>query len=196
MKLEQAQLRANELREQMLPYCHRIEIGGSIRREQKNVKDIELIMIPKTDVVIIKPQLSIFEAPVTKQVIVPELAEIINQYQSLKGNLAGGGKYQQIYLPAHNINADLFTASGQSFGYIMLLRTGSYLFNRYFVLPRLKQRGYFLANGKIYKNGVEVPVPVEEDVFRLLNVPYIRPDLRYMEDVKYYKLDKQLTSAA
>jgi hypothetical protein len=38
MKLEQAQLIANELREQMLPYCHRIEIGGSIRREQKTLR--------------------------------------------------------------------------------------------------------------------------------------------------------------
>ena len=42
MKLEQAQKIASSLIADLKPFCHRIEIGGSIRRKKPEVKDIEL----------------------------------------------------------------------------------------------------------------------------------------------------------
>jgi len=47
MNLESAQTLAEALKHHLEPYCERIEIGGSIRRKKPEVKDIELICIPK-----------------------------------------------------------------------------------------------------------------------------------------------------
>lgn len=47
MKLEHARILANEVVQLMAPYCERIEVAGSIRREAAEVKDIEVVCIPK-----------------------------------------------------------------------------------------------------------------------------------------------------
>ncbi len=47
MKLSQAQNLAERIIETMQPFCQRVAIGGSIRREKPEVKDIEIVAIPK-----------------------------------------------------------------------------------------------------------------------------------------------------
>jgi hypothetical protein len=46
MKLEQAKELAEAAKAELEPYCHRIEIAGSIRRQKPDVGDIELVCVP------------------------------------------------------------------------------------------------------------------------------------------------------
>ncbi len=47
MQLDKALEIAEKTKELLAPYCERIEIAGSIRRKKPEVKDIELVAIPK-----------------------------------------------------------------------------------------------------------------------------------------------------
>lgn len=42
MELEQAQKLAQEIIEQILPYCERVEVAGSIRCKKSEVRDVDL----------------------------------------------------------------------------------------------------------------------------------------------------------
>lgn len=50
MRLEQAQRLAQQLVVDLEPACERIEVAGSIRRQRSQVKDIELVVIPRWSV--------------------------------------------------------------------------------------------------------------------------------------------------
>lgn len=47
MKYEDAILIAERVKAELEPHCERIEIAGSIRRKKPEVKDIEIVAIPK-----------------------------------------------------------------------------------------------------------------------------------------------------
>lgn len=47
MKLDKALEIAERIKELLAPYSERIEIAGSIRRKKPEVKDVELVAIPK-----------------------------------------------------------------------------------------------------------------------------------------------------
>ena len=47
MKLEDAEELAGEIVEHIHPFCERVEIAGSIRRKKSEVRDIDLVLIPK-----------------------------------------------------------------------------------------------------------------------------------------------------
>ncbi len=49
MKLDKALEIAERTKKLLAPYCERIEIAGSIRRKKPEVKDIELVAIPKLE---------------------------------------------------------------------------------------------------------------------------------------------------
>ncbi|GAJ14573.1 unnamed protein product, partial [marine sediment metagenome] len=46
MKLEQAQKIAEEVVKRLSPYCQRIQIAGSIRRQKPQVRDVDIVLIP------------------------------------------------------------------------------------------------------------------------------------------------------
>lgn len=72
MKLEQALPIAERIKSELAPYCSRIEIAGSIRRERQIVNDIEIVCI-------ISRPLGFWEK--------------VTQYLKIKGN--PGAKYTQ-----------------------------------------------------------------------------------------------------
>lgn len=47
MNLDYAKQIAEALIEELRPYCERISIAGSIRRGKQEVKDIEIVAVPK-----------------------------------------------------------------------------------------------------------------------------------------------------
>lgn len=46
MELERAQRVANEVIKRLSPYCKKIEVVGSIRRQKAQVRDIDIVLIP------------------------------------------------------------------------------------------------------------------------------------------------------
>ncbi len=157
---------AEKYRDLLAPHCERIEIAGSIRRLKREVKDIEIVCIPKPY------ETGLFESG---------FAEVVNQWPIVRGILPC--KATQRKLP-EGIALDIFTATPDNFGWIYLLRTGSADFNAFYFLPKLKENGYVMLNGNIYLRGTLISIPDEADLFRRVSLTFIEPQMRTIEIYK------------
>jgi len=172
--LEKMRLLAEDVVRLLKPYCVRIEIAGSIRRKRSEVGDIEIVCIPKSLMV---PSGDLLDP--LKEVRVPGFVNTIDKYKKNKGD-AAAGKYCQRVLP-EGIKLDIFIAKRDNWGYILVLRTGGATFNKYLMSPwGFPLRGYKCVKGQIVRvrDNVVMPTYEEEDVFKLLNMRFVRPEFR------------------
>lgn len=160
MKLEQALEIAEKVKALLAPHCERIEIAGSIRRKKHDVKDIEIVAIPKPF------DVGLFESGI---------ATVVNQWQKIKGELPC--KYTQRILP-EGIKLDLFFAERGNWGLIYAIRTGSADYSHKVLATEWVRRGYKSERGYLVANGKQIAVPEEEDLFKRIGVPFIAPELR------------------
>lgn len=179
---------AEELLHHMRPHCQRIAIGGSIRREKAHVKDIELVIIPKwqrtvdpTDLfgerLLLENELYAWADTEAHRIglqwIKPSVEQII------PWTVKPRARYWRGYLPAHQMKVDIFFCIPASWGNILLLRTGSAVFNTKLMLWA-DRRGYKFQNGLFMRalagDGRQpIAVREEDDIFRLLGLEYIAP---------------------
>ena len=164
MNFLEAYNKAQELLEQLSPHCDRIEIAGSIRRRCREVKDIEIVCIPKPY------QTGLFE---------DGIASVVNQWPAELGQLPC--KYTRRMLP-EGIKLDLFFATPENWGYIFLIRTGPADFSKAFVGALMPSLGYRCQEGFVRVDGRPLKTPEEADVFGLANLPFIRPEYRQHYD--------------
>lgn len=163
MKLSEANVIVLDVWNKLYPHCLNIAVAGSTRRIKPEVKDIEFVLTPKPY------QSGIFE---------DGFASVVNQWKKIKGELEyGKTKYTQRSLP-EGINLDLFIATPENFGYILMLRTGSSDWNQRVMLPRLKGNGYKAHEGNIWYKGEVVNVPGESDMFKIMGLEFIKPEDR------------------
>ena len=186
MTLNYARRLASEVKRQLAPYTYRIDIGGSIRREKPVVKDIEIVMIPKT---VPYESKELFNNQPPKMVRHPTLVRIINQWEKVKGD-AINGKYMQREMqllaedypgiPERSIKIDIFTATRENYGYIFAIRTGPDTFSHEVLAKGWVAAGYKGHDGSLVKaaTGEVVPIPEEKDLFNLVGIKYIEPHLR------------------
>ena len=138
------------------PYCTRIEIAGSIRREKPEVKDIEIVAIPGN---------------------IESFAREVNKLQKVKGEPTG--KYTQRILP-EGISLDLFIANEKNWGLIFAIRTGSVDFSHKTLACGWVKKGYHSKDGKLIdKQGREIVLREERDLFDLIGIPFVKPELRF-----------------
>jgi DNA polymerase/3'-5' exonuclease PolX len=120
MKLEEARNIALEIWNKMKDLCEpgQCKIAGSIRREKPEVKDIEIVSLPKT--VEVK---DLFDK-VTGRVRIKEWVELVYSLgEAVKGN--PNGKYNQIILRDRDIKLDLFMPDADDYYRQLVIRTGS-----------------------------------------------------------------------
>jgi DNA polymerase/3'-5' exonuclease PolX len=160
MQLDKALEIAEKTKELLAPYCERIEIAGSIRRKKPEVKDIELVAIPKPY------DVGLFESGI---------ATVVNQWKKVKGELPC--KYTQRLLP-DGITLDLFFANQENWGLIYALRTGSTDYSHKVLATGWVKLGYNSEGGQLNINGKEINIPEEKDLFKLIGIHYIEPELR------------------
>jgi DNA polymerase/3'-5' exonuclease PolX len=99
------------------PYCEKINIAGSVRRQKLQVKDIEIVCIPKVEV--LKDMFG-WDEGIIRSV---EFSKIVNELgKIIKGN--SDGKYIQIELP-EGVNLDLFIPDDFDYYRQYAIRTGS-----------------------------------------------------------------------
>ncbi len=207
MKLKDAQAMAADLAQRVAPFCERVEIAGSIRRLQPNVKDIELVVVPK------------FEERMPEQ---PDLfAETVDVVDLLTEALkeqpdflspdweaeAFGPAYKKIRLCDDKqqpvIMLDLFSVvGGRQFGLIFMIRTGSGRdpngreggFSRG-MLSQWKHttNGGYSQDGVLHlADGTKIETPEERDVFEACQVSFVPPELRLRStDVKRFVIAPQ-----
>lgn len=154
---------AERVKAQLEPFCHRIEIGGSIRRKKPEVKDVEIICEAK------HYETGLFASGI---------ATIVDEWEKVKGDLDYDTcKYTQRILP-EGIKLDLFFTRPENWGYIFALRTGSAEYN-FKILQAIKDSGHIAEGGRILHpvTGLCV-VDTEIDFFNLINLPFIKPEER------------------
>jgi DNA polymerase/3'-5' exonuclease PolX len=166
MTYAQALRLAEAAREALAPHCDRISIAGSIRRQRPEVKDIELVCIPRHvpgglfgDV----------------RAVDPEFCTVVNQWPTVKGTSTG--KYTQRVLPGGMI-LDLFMADADNWGLILALRTGSAGFSHHVLARTWVRQGYASVGGRLQRCGQVIPIREEADLFALLRLSWVESSAR------------------
>ena len=160
MEYEKALIIAEQTRDILKPYCERIEIAGSIRRKKSEVKDIEIVAIPK---------------PYNTGLFENGIATIVNRWPKVKGELPC--KYTQRILP-EGIKLDLFFAEFENWGLIFAIRTGSAEYSHKILATGWVKAGYISKKGYLYTNNKKIIVSEERYLFQIIGVPYIEPQYR------------------
>ena len=156
MLLHEAQNIAKSLKQLLQPYCARIEIAGSVRREKEYCKDIEIVLIPGN-------------ANKLFNVLGMHLLKLDPYFKYIKN----GAKYKQFKYQGETI--DMFIAHPDNWGYIFAIRTGSAEYSHNTLATGWVKKGFKGENGFLTKNGVIVPVKEETDLFNLIGVEYAEP---------------------
>jgi len=162
MRYNEALLIAQDVLEQLRPHCYRCEIAGSIRRKKEDVKDIEIVAIPK---------------PYDIGLLESGIATVVNRWEKVRGILPC--KLTRRKLP-QGICADLFFVNEDNWGYQLTLRTGSVDYNKRIILKAIEKKGYTADGGYLKRNGVIIPIREEEDLFHVIGVTYIPPENRFL----------------
>lgn len=183
VSLHDADLVAAELLDVLAPACERIQIAGSIRRRRADVGDVELVAVPTI-------------------IGVPGLFEptgSVNRLWDLVNNLIGrpgepkllathltdpkmGERYAKLRHPASGLQVDLFTARPETFGLILLIRTGPADYSQWFV-TEARRRGFHVIEGELHRGSLgcgaiaceRIPVPEERDVYAALRMAAVPP---------------------
>lgn len=142
------------------PHCERIALAGSLRRGAKEVKDIDIVCIPKPY------QIGLFESG---------FASVVNQWPKLKGELPC--KYTQRKLP-EGITLELYMASAENFGLIHAIRTGSANFTYERLAKRWKKYGFYSKDGMLMYRNTAITIPTEKRLFDILQMKYVQPQMR------------------
>jgi len=158
---------AVRLMEELAPFVTRAEIAGSIRRNRDQVGDIEIVAIPAPD-----PAGGDLFGVAT---VHPGFVAAVERYTAVKGSPTG--RYTQRILP-DGINLDLFIARPENWGLILAIRTGSAEYCRRVLAPAWVHSGFRSVDGMLVRNGRQVPVYEEGQLFRLCGLPWVRPEDR------------------
>lgn len=183
MPLSQADRYAGQIVEALRPHCERIEVAGSVRRRRPEVGDLEVVVIPKPYGV------GLFESG---------LVAIVNRWPKVKGNLGPGCRYTQRMVPlvaplemdlssiagdapkaVGHVKLDLFFAEPRNWGLILAIRTGSADYSHRVLARGWRRAGYKSWDGILHSSLCDKrEVPEEEDLFRLIGIPWIPPEDR------------------
>jgi len=154
MKLEQAKRLAEQIMNQIRPYCDRLIVAGSIRRKKPIVRDVDLVLIPK---------------PLLWHRIITTLQ--VNMDAKV---LKHGEKAAQLTIDG--VNVDLYSATEETWEPLLLIRTGSAQHNiKLSMLARKK--GMKLTHKGLIKDEKNI-ASTEQEIFNLLDLAYIPPEER------------------
>lgn len=175
------------------PYCERVVIAGSIRRGATVVGDVEIVAVPRTQIV---EAVGMFG-----EVIATGVVDLLDQHVTglwangvvTKRPLADGstrfGRSLK-YMAYQNVPLDLFAPESGRFGWILTLRTGPAEFSRQLVVERghkTKDRRQGLLPSRLKPDGgwlthrvsgQRIATPEEQDIFDLFGIPYRDPQER------------------
>ncbi len=159
----EAKYMADKIVEKLSPVCDICEIAGSVRRKKEWVGDIEIVCVPK---------------PYETGIFQSGLAEAVSEWPCVKGELPS--KYSKRVLPS-GIHLDLFMCDEDNFGNIFLIRTGDWEFSAVFMSTIMNRVGLIQKDGYAWRGEKQISVRSEEELFKLVGVPFIEPERRNSE---------------
>lgn len=164
MELKQAQQIAEGVKNKLSPFCLRLEVAGSIRRERPFVNDIDLVVIPS------------------------DQGQFIGTLQSLGKITMGGQKLIRCQMPG--ITLDVYIATPETWATLLLIRTGSKVHNiRLCTLAKTKGMVLHADGSGLYRSitrtslfgsyaAEERVADTEASIFEALGLKYREPEER------------------
>ena len=162
MKLEDACALADRIVHCIEHLCDKIQVVGSIRRKRADVHDVDIVLIPQAWMwnTIIQCLKTNMQAHVVKAG--QELATL------------------EVPIGATNetIRVDIYKASPETWGVLLLIRTGSKEHN-VMMCSRTRSLGMMLSAAKgVIKDGKIIASKTEQEIFEALNMEFVAPEKR------------------
>jgi DNA polymerase (family 10) len=152
MKLEDARKIAKDFVTEIKEFCEKIEIAGSIRRQKLEVNDIDIVLIPKLR------------------------EHLIQKIRNISKVEVQGKKL--IRTEYSGIQVDIYLATKETWGILLLIRTGSKEHNIKLCQHAIK-KGMKLSSEKgLMKGDKIIANETEEGIFKSLGMNYIKPEDR------------------
>lgn len=118
MIYQQAQEIALRIMKQLQPHCLVVDVAGSVRREAREPRDLEILCVPRTTEI-----KDLFDTVTGRQRSM-EFVKVVNSLGEIIKGKPAEGRYVQIALP-DGINLDLFIPVKEDYYRILAIRTGS-----------------------------------------------------------------------
>ena len=180
--LAQVEPLARGLTVRLEPYCQRIEVAGSIRRQCPLVGDIEIVAIAKT----IDQGNLLGDLVQVENLLHTYLDELLEKEAIRHGKYKRWGAKMRTFeftVPSGDVKVDLFMCLPDTWGSTLLIRTGSDDFSRWMVTQVGKggalPDGYRHKSNYVFDEQMEpVPMPEEGTFFELCDIPIVPPIFR------------------
>lgn len=160
MNLHTAEIISSGIIGLIKPFCKRIEIAGSVRRQCPEVNDIDIVIIQDS-------------YKLLKYFLSREAQD--NRISTYGVGLKSGPRHKQVRYQGEKI--ELWFADERNFGLIYLIRTGSASFSQS-ILAKWKEvsGGGYSDGGYLHtKDDKKILTYEEMDVFKLCGLDYIDP---------------------
>ena len=166
MILAAAQILAEKIADELQPFCSRLEIAGSIRRRRPEVRDIDLVCIPKG---------------------YAGRAGILSRCAQVSRLIKEGDQYVVFMLPggfqldlwfAHEDIPNLLDVTPSNWGMLLPARTGSADHNIWMARTAKVRGMHFNPHQGILRGDQVIASRTEEEIFSALGLPFIRPEAR------------------
>lgn len=171
------QPQAEAIKLALAPACEKIDIAGSLRRQKPLVGDIEIVCMPKLS-------LDMFGMPTSK--LGTELDDVLARLirdKVLSPLDKNGPRFKNFVVCSVGVKLDLFICLPPAqWGVIFTIRTGSAEFTKRMVTRRneggLLPSYLKVSEGQLLDGKNSLPVPTEEDFFKLAEIEWIAPEGR------------------
>lgn len=165
---------ARHIADTLAPFCQRIEMAGSLRRERPFIGDIELVAIPH------------YQTDLTGQTR-PDIPTELDRFLATKlGNKLSknGAKYKSFAYG--KLKVDLFLTVPANWGNIFTIRTGSGDFSKWLVRSvgwgGAMPLGMRQKDGCLWRGAERIDCYEESEFFDALGIPFIPLDMRDDEE--------------
>ena len=144
---------SKEIEKKLKPYCKKIKIAGSIRRNISDPKDIDIVLIPKDK---------------------KNLEEFIKE--KLKGAFLQGGEHESTW-KIKGIKVELYYTNEEEWGAELLAYSGKKESN---IGLRIiaKKKGLKLTQHGLFKGNKKIAGKTEKEIYLKLKRPYKKPEDR------------------
>lgn len=165
MQLEEALEYANQVIFAIADLCQKIEVAGSIRRKKPEVHDIDLVVIPRVR----DHPFNVF----TWDAIATRLKKELKMKLIRKGKKLMTLGFKDVDLPV-----DIYRATPETWGVLLLIRTGSKEHNTMLCNKALRCEMKLSAAQGVIKDNKVIASRTEEEIFKALQMDYVPPEKR------------------